>query len=105
MTTNSWLSGGPLPEVLDEFVDQIWSSLISKGGGQHLAGVDAKRSEKESQEKDEAEFVLYTMRCGVFSIVNSSVAERVAKRPRRQRQNSPKFWSSGMQSMIKKRVT
>lgn len=63
MTADPWPSGDSLPEIPDEFVDQIWSSLISKAAGRNLADVDAKRLELESQDKHEAEFVFYIMSC------------------------------------------
>lgn len=57
MATDQWSSGDNFPEVPDEFVDQIWSSLFAKIAARPPADVDVKGLEVESQNKEEAESV------------------------------------------------
>lgn len=54
MATDQWPSGN-FPEVPDEFVDQMWSSLLSKVENRSLGVVDAKTLELEMQDKQDTE--------------------------------------------------
>lgn len=60
MATDQWPSAN-FPEVPDEFVDQMWSSLLSKVENRSPGVVDAKSLELEMQDKEDTEYVFHVL--------------------------------------------